>query len=212
LTLPNNERVETFTEIDPEPLPEGAQPPHLWVRPIKPWDEDYTIAITSRETSSTQRIRVGCSDQTREVFFAIRVVAVGKTSPQFTCRDQPFEGLSEWKSDKKQPCSSLVPPSPQFEAVLYPRPYILTLPSSLIDMTPYGRNQGLQLIGRAFACPTIKLEDVVQAGPLENGFDPTLLIEVLVYNFSLFMLILFGPTLLLAFMVRRLVARRFIAR
>jgi hypothetical protein len=201
----NNERVEHFDEIDPNPLPQGAQLPHFWIQPLKPWDEDYIVALTSDETSSAERIRVGCSNKKNEVFFAIRVLSNG--TPMLSCRDQPFAKLPEWKSDDEQPCSSLVPPSPQFEGSLSPRPYVLVLPSSLFDMTPPYHGSGLQLIGHTFACPKLKIDDQIQPRSSQEPSDTAFIIEVIIYNISLLMLILLIPGLLFAIAVRRVVVR-----
>jgi hypothetical protein len=191
-TQANNERIEHFGEIDPGPLPEGAQPPHFWNRPLKPWDADYKIAFTSLEAASTERIRIGCSDASHEVFLAIRILS-GNGKPMLSCRDQPFAHLPEWKSDDERSCSALVPPPPQFEATLYPRPYVLSLPSSLIDMSPNQSSSGWQIIGRAFACPKIVDDDSTLSALSDATSDSALFIEVGLFYASMLVLISLVP-------------------
>src|ERR1022692_4838783 len=51
-----NDHVEHFEEIDPGPLPTGEETEHFWLEPATPWDEDYSVAITSHEVNLVENI------------------------------------------------------------------------------------------------------------------------------------------------------------
>ncbi len=116
----HNDHVEQYEEIDPGELPTGTEPLHFWITPATPWDEDYTISITSYEKQFTERVRVECTDQ--NIFIGMQVNSFPDGKLIFGCEDKGFRDFPDWKAND-QPCSSLV--GYDQEANLSPRPFAL---------------------------------------------------------------------------------------
>ena len=75
--------VQSFPEIDPGPLRSDQ---YLWFTPSSPWDEDYTVTATSKESHSSQNLIVrGTQHQIR---FATQVTVEDEASPTLSCRDR----------------------------------------------------------------------------------------------------------------------------
>jgi hypothetical protein len=100
-----------------------------------------------------EHIIVNCLDT--DALFAVRVIAAGKGTPLLSCRDEGISAdISEWKNDTPKSCQSVIPTgSTKFEALLAPRPFVLSSPKELIDMTPhiYTDNR-MHLLGHLFVC------------------------------------------------------------
>ena len=75
--------VQSFPEIDPGPLRSDQ---YLWFTPSSPWNEDYTVTATSKESHSLQNLIVrGTQHQIR---FATQVTVEDEASPALSCRDR----------------------------------------------------------------------------------------------------------------------------
>ena len=75
--------VQSFPEIDPGPLRSDQ---YLWFVPSSPWDEDYTVTATSRESHSSQRLIVRSTHH--QIQFATQVAVEDEASPALSCRDK----------------------------------------------------------------------------------------------------------------------------
>jgi hypothetical protein len=156
-----------YPEIDPgESKLTSIRPKHFWFAPAKPWDEDYSVTISSQEGTFVERILVkgffatagpddhghtpvaraeaearhgdfpSLPERLGKVEFAVRVTEFGDSKPLFTCRDQAFEYRPEWYMDEVRPCSFFSSTIPSFEGSLDPKPFGLNFPSGFIDMAP----------------------------------------------------------------------------
>ena len=151
-----NDHVEHFEEIDPGPLPTGEEPEHFWLEPATPWDEDYSVAITSHEVNLVENIAIGCTDKVG--LFAIKVMVVGNPKALLTCRDENLKASTDWP-EPQQSCSTVIPPSPSFEANLTPRPFVLAFPNSVNDMEPSSTKyhpEGLHYLAKVPTCPAAR--------------------------------------------------------
>ena len=155
--------IENYPQVDPrESGLKNVQPKHFWFKPSTPWDEDYTVTISSGEKLFLERILVRgfvpppgtpinpppppevkaqtgdapLSPEMGKVEFAIRVTTSGSDTALFTCQDQDLIGQPDWRNDPVQPCLQHGTGIQGFEAGLDPRPFVLTLPGGMIDMTP----------------------------------------------------------------------------
>jgi hypothetical protein len=75
--------VQPFPEIDSGPLRTDQ---YLWFSPSSPWDEDYTVTVTSRESHSSQRLIVRSTHH--QIQFATQVAVEDEASPALSCRDK----------------------------------------------------------------------------------------------------------------------------
>ena len=75
--------AQSFAEIDPGPLRSDQ---YLWFVPSSPWDEDYTVTVTSRESHSSQRLIVRGTHH--QIQFATQVAVEDEASPALSCRDK----------------------------------------------------------------------------------------------------------------------------
>jgi hypothetical protein len=74
-----------------------------------------------------------------KVEFAIRVTENGSDDPLFTCQDpdlQPYTRSREWHGDKSRLCLQHSSDIPSFEAGLDPKPFVLSFPGGMMDLTP----------------------------------------------------------------------------
>ncbi len=74
--------VQTFAEIDPGPMRADQ---YLWFTPSSPWDEDYTVTATSKESYSSQKLIVRSTQH--QIKFATQVIVEQESSPALSCRD-----------------------------------------------------------------------------------------------------------------------------
>jgi hypothetical protein len=75
--------IQSFPEIDPGPLRSDQ---YLWFRPSSPWDEDYTVTATSKESNSSQNLIVRGTQH--QIQFATQVTVEDEASPALSCRDK----------------------------------------------------------------------------------------------------------------------------
>jgi hypothetical protein len=165
----NAEHIERYPEIGPDASNSGAsQPKHFWFAPAKPWAEEYTVTLKSGERVFIERIAIwgisppaipgaptnppsapkvtfgvlGAPDpEMGRVALAIRVLAYEDDHVLFTCRDLDFQNLPEWAHDKQQPCPVDGAETLKFGFLLDPKPFVLSFPGGILDMTPSGLPQ-----------------------------------------------------------------------
>lgn len=75
--------VQSFPEIDPGPLRSDQ---YIWFTPSPPWDEDYTVTATSKESHSSQNLIVRGTQH--QIQFATQVTVEDEASPALSCRDK----------------------------------------------------------------------------------------------------------------------------
>lgn len=155
------DHFENYPEIDPgQSDVNRGEPIHFWFHPSTPWDEDYTVAISAREASFSERIRVkgflppgaaeapgspptlkvtpGAVGQRLppgmgKVALAISVTQDNSNSPLFACEDAELQNLPPWLVDRSHLCRGLPNGTSAF---LDPQPFTLWYPSGMTDMTP----------------------------------------------------------------------------
>jgi len=91
--------VQSFPEIDPGPLRADQ---YFWFAPSSPWDEDYTVTVTSRETHSSQRLIVRSAHH--RVQFATQVTVEDEASPALSCRDELLPSSSVLAEGETRSC------------------------------------------------------------------------------------------------------------
>jgi hypothetical protein len=120
-------QLERISEIDAGPQNPLA-PHYFWFAPSTPWDEDYTVTITSsKKPKVIQRLVVR---STRHVLqFAVDVRADGRSTPLLECRDRLLPTSYQLAQNSTQPCDKWMDLSPDLENRLEPAPYTVELPN-----------------------------------------------------------------------------------
>jgi len=73
---------ETYPEVDPSPRSEDI---YFWFVPSSPWNEDYTVTITTRDSHSSQHL-IARSIQ-HQLQFATQITLDNEKKPTWACRD-----------------------------------------------------------------------------------------------------------------------------
>ena len=92
--------TQTFPEIDPGPLRSDQ---YFWFMPSTPWDEDYTITATSKESHSSQDLIVRSTDH--QIQFASRVKVEDEKSSALSCRDNLLPPSYALARNEKRSCA-----------------------------------------------------------------------------------------------------------
>jgi hypothetical protein len=120
-------RIEKYSQIAPgteNPL----APRYLWFKPSTPWDEDYTIRITSTGNPPvTQRMILRGTHHTLQ--FAVEVTLAGSPKPMLMCRDRLMPESYGLASQANEPCDKYMSVPPELETRLEPAPYAIQLPT-----------------------------------------------------------------------------------
>jgi hypothetical protein len=120
-------RIEKYPQIAPgteNPL----APRYLWFKPSTPWDEDYTIRITSTGNPPvTQRMILRGTHHTLQ--FAVDVTLGGSPKPILMCRDRLMPESYGLASQAKEPCDKYMSVPSELESRLEPAPYAIQLPT-----------------------------------------------------------------------------------
>jgi hypothetical protein len=123
---------QEYSEIDPGPQNPLA-PRYFWFTPSTPWDEDYTVTITSAKKSKvTQRLVVRSTQHV--IQFAADVRLDGRSAPLRECRDSLLPESYELARTSAEPCDRWMALSPEVEDKLQPAPYNVELPDG--SLTP----------------------------------------------------------------------------
>jgi hypothetical protein len=92
--------AQTFPEIDPGPMRADQ---YLWFTPSSPWDEDYTVTATSKESHSSQRLIVRSTQH--QVQFATQVTVEEEASPALSCRDSLLPSSYTLAAKERRSCA-----------------------------------------------------------------------------------------------------------
>jgi hypothetical protein len=120
-------QIEKYPEIAPgteNPL----APRYFWFRPSTPWDEDYTIRITStRNPMVTQRMILRGTHHLLQ--FAVEVTLAGSAKPVLMCRDRLMPESYGLASQANEPCDKYMSVPSELESRLEPAPYAIQSPT-----------------------------------------------------------------------------------
>jgi hypothetical protein len=124
--------VEKYSEIAAGPQNPLA-PRYFWFTPSTPWDEDYTVTITSsKKPRATQRLIVRSTHHL--IQFATDLRVDGGSTPLFECRDSLLPASYQLALNSAQPCDKWMELSPEFEDKLQPAPYNVELPDGSVSI------------------------------------------------------------------------------
>jgi hypothetical protein len=119
-------QAEQYSEIDAAPQNPLA-PHYFWFTPSTPWDEDYTVTITSsKKPRVIQRLVVRSTHHV--IQFAADVRVDGRSTPVLECRDSLLPESYELARASTQSCDEWMELSPEVEDKLQPAPYNVELP------------------------------------------------------------------------------------
>jgi hypothetical protein len=113
------------TGIEPGPQNPDA-PRYIWVKPSRPWDEDYTITVTGSQFHSVQETVLRSVKQ--DVQFTAQITVGTKKKPVLSCRDSLLPEAYSPGRDSKENCSTLMAVDRGFLKRLQPEPYGFQLP------------------------------------------------------------------------------------
>ncbi len=125
-------QLERISEIDAGPQNPLA-PHYFWFTPSTPWDEDYTVTITSsKKPKVIQRLVVRSTQHVLQ--FAVDVRVDGKSKPVLECRDHLLPSSYQLAKNSTQPCDKWMDLSPDLENKLEPAPYAVELPNGTLQI------------------------------------------------------------------------------
>jgi hypothetical protein len=120
-------QVQDYPKID-QGSGDSLAPRYFWFRPSSPWDEDYTITVTSSGNPRlTQRMIVRNTHHVLQ--FAVEVRIDGVFQPAFTCRDRLMPQPYRLALGANETCDKWMSVSPNLERRLEPSPYGVELPN-----------------------------------------------------------------------------------
>jgi hypothetical protein len=125
-------QVEKYSEIDGGPQ-NALAPRYFWFTPSTPWDEDYTVTITSsKKPRAIQRLIVRSTHHL--IQFAADVRVDGRSTPLLECRDPLLPASYQLALNSTQPCGQWMDLLPEFEDNLQPAPYNVESPDGSVSM------------------------------------------------------------------------------
>lgn len=123
---------EKFAEIDSGPQNPLA-PRYIWLKPSTPWDEDYTVTVTSsKKPRAIQRLIVRGTH--RLVQFATDISVDGKSTPVIECRDPLLPTSYDLARSSDQSCDKLMGLPSDVEDRLEPSPYNVKRPDGSVTL------------------------------------------------------------------------------
>jgi hypothetical protein len=125
-------QLEKYSEIDASPQNPLA-PHYFWFTPSTPWDEDYTVTITSsKKPRAIQHLIVRSTHHL--IQFATDVRIEGGSTPLLECRDPLLPASYQLARNSTQPCDKWMELSPEVEDRLQPAPYNVELPDGSVTV------------------------------------------------------------------------------
>jgi hypothetical protein len=108
------------TGIDPGPQdPDSSR--YIWVKPSRPWDEDYTITVTATKFRSVQEIVLRSSGQ--NVQLATQIIVDPKQKPVLRCRDSSLPDSYSLGRGSRENCDTMMSVDSAFLSRLQPEFY-----------------------------------------------------------------------------------------
>jgi hypothetical protein len=111
--------------IEPGPQDPDA-PRYIWVKPSRPWDEDYTITFTAMKFHSVQNIVLRGTGKTAQL--ATQVTLSPKRKPVASCRDSLLPETLSLALGSRKNCDTLMAVDSGFLSKLKPDPFGLQRP------------------------------------------------------------------------------------
>jgi hypothetical protein len=123
-------QLEKYLKIDAGPQNPLA-PRYFWFTPSAPWDEDYTVTITSsKKPRAIQRLILRSTHHL--IQFATDVRVDGRSTPVLECRDPLLPASYELARSSPQPCDKRMDLSSEVEDKVQPAPYNFELPDGSV--------------------------------------------------------------------------------
>lgn len=102
-------------------------PRYFWIKPSVPWDEDYTVTITSSNNPPvTQRMIVRSTHHILQ--FAVEVAISDKPTPVLICRDAWLPKSYSLGNGAPRPCQEFMTVPQELENTMQPSPQSIALP------------------------------------------------------------------------------------
>jgi hypothetical protein len=114
------------TGIEPGPQNPDA-PRYIWVKPSRPWDEDYTITVTGTKFHSVQETVLRSNGQ--HLLFAVGITVGSKKKTVASCRDSALPESYALGRSSRENCDALMAVDPSFAGKLRPKIYGFQLPN-----------------------------------------------------------------------------------
>ena len=102
-------------------------PRYIWVKPFRPWDEDYTITVTGTKFRSVQELVLGSDGD--NVHLAAQVKIDPDNKPVASCRDSLLPDSYSLGLGSRENCDTLMATDAAWLNHLHPEPYGLRRPN-----------------------------------------------------------------------------------
>jgi hypothetical protein len=105
-----------------EPGPQNSDAPrYIWVKPSRPWDENYTITVTATKFRSIQETVLRSVQQNMQ--FAARITVDPQEKTVVNCRDSLLPEAYALGRGSQETCNTLMAVNSGFLNKLKPQPY-----------------------------------------------------------------------------------------